>query len=208
MRSGGSRDQFLRSITDRNQPFHDRDMYVFALDSVGTYLAFGGNSAKGGDPRCRTFPGIAGEQLVQDIIAQAERGPGWVEYDINNPATGKVQTKMSFVRKAGRSVCGLRGIQDAGCARLRHGSRGAASACAARARLANAAAMAACLSAAGDDGGVSPAGAGGGLRSSQTGLSSQRFAGKAFLALMVAFLCPGAPVLATRHPSPWRTRWR
>ena len=49
--------------------------------------------------RVQDIPGIAGEQLVQDIIAQAERGPGWVEYDINNPATGKVQTKMSFVRK-------------------------------------------------------------------------------------------------------------
>ena len=90
MRSGGSRDQFLRSITDKNQPFHDRDMYVFALDSVGTYLAFGGNSAKVGT-RVQDIPGIAGEQLVQDIIAQAERGPGWVEYDINNPATGKVE---------------------------------------------------------------------------------------------------------------------
>lgn len=71
---------------------------MFALDSVGTYLAFGGNSAKVGT-RVQDIPGIAGEQLVQDIIAQAERGPGWVEYDINNPATGKVQTKMSFVRK-------------------------------------------------------------------------------------------------------------
>ena len=98
MRSGVSRDQFLRSITDKKQPFHDRDMYVFALDSIGTYLAFGGNTAKVGT-RVQDIPGIAGDQLVQDIIAQAERGPGWVEYDITNPATGKVQTKMSFVRK-------------------------------------------------------------------------------------------------------------
>ncbi len=98
MRSSGSRDQFLRSITDKNQPFHDRDMYVFALDSSGTYLAFAGNATKVGT-RVQDIPGIAGDQLVQDIIAQAERGPGWVEYDINNPATGKVQTKMSFVRK-------------------------------------------------------------------------------------------------------------
>lgn len=73
-------------------------MYVFALDSIGTYRAFGGNTAKVGT-RVQDIPGIAGEQLVRDIIAQAERGPGWVEYDITNPATGTVQTKMSFVQR-------------------------------------------------------------------------------------------------------------
>ena len=97
MRAGTSRDQFLRTITDKSQPFHDRDMYVFALDRAGTYLAFGGNPAKVGT-RVQDIPGIAGDQLVNDIVAQAQRGPGWVEYDINNPATGTVQTKMSFVR--------------------------------------------------------------------------------------------------------------
>jgi len=97
MRAGTSRDQFLRQLTDKSQPFHDRDMYVFALDRAGTYLAFGGNTAKVGT-RVQDIPGIAGDQLVHDIVAQAERGPGWVEYDINNPATGTVQTKMSFVR--------------------------------------------------------------------------------------------------------------
>ena len=97
MRAGTSRDQFLRTITDKSQPFHDRDLYVFALDRAGIYLAFGGNPAKVGT-RVQDIPGIAGDQLVQDIVTQAERGPGWVEYDINNPATGTVQTKMSFVR--------------------------------------------------------------------------------------------------------------
>lgn len=97
MGAGASRDQFLRTITDKSQPFHDRDMYVFALDRAGTYLAFGGNPAKVGT-RVQDIPGIAGDQLVYDIVTQAERGPGWVEYDITNPATGKVQTKMSFVR--------------------------------------------------------------------------------------------------------------
>ena len=90
------REQFLRTITDPAQPYHDRDMYVFALDRAGTYLAFGGNPAKVGT-RVQDIPGIAGDRLVNDIVAQAEREPGWVEYDIQNPSTGKVQTKMSFV---------------------------------------------------------------------------------------------------------------
>jgi len=96
----GSQEAFLRTLTDPAQPYHDRDMYVFALDAAGTYLAFGGNPAKVGT-RVQDIPGIAGDQLLRDIIAQAERGPGWVEYDITNPATGTVQTKMSFVQCAG-----------------------------------------------------------------------------------------------------------
>lgn len=95
-----SEDQFLRSLTDKSQPFHDRDMYVFVLDSAGTYRAFGGNPAKVGT-RVQDIPGIAGDRLVSDIVAQADRAPGWVEYDINNPATGAVQTKMSYVSRVG-----------------------------------------------------------------------------------------------------------
>ena len=31
------------------------------------------------------------------IVAQTAVEPGWVEYDITNPATGHVQTKMSYM---------------------------------------------------------------------------------------------------------------
>lgn len=100
-----SRDQFLRSITDKSQPYHDRDMYVFVLDTAGTYLAFGGNTAKVGT-RVQDIPGIAGDQLVNDIVAQADQAPGWVEYDITNPSSGAVQTKMSYVSRVGDHYVG------------------------------------------------------------------------------------------------------
>ncbi|RYF54822.1 MAG: HAMP domain-containing protein [Comamonadaceae bacterium] len=100
-----SRDQFLRSITDKSQPYHDRDMYVFVLNTAGTYLAFGGNTAKVGT-RVQDIPGIAGDRLVSDIAAQADHAPGWVEYDITNPATGGVQTKMSYVSRVGDEYVG------------------------------------------------------------------------------------------------------
>jgi len=98
LRRSTSRERFLHAITDKSQPFHDRDMYVFALDPAGRYLAFGGNPAKVGS-RVQDIPGVAGEQLLHDIVTQAEHAPGWVEYDISNPSTGTVQTKMSFVCK-------------------------------------------------------------------------------------------------------------
>ncbi len=93
-----SRDSFLRGLTDPQQGFHDRDMYVFALDRSGAYLAFGGNPAKVGT-RVQDIPGIDGQGLLEAIVAQAEHEPGWVEYDITNPATGAVQTKMSYVQQ-------------------------------------------------------------------------------------------------------------
>ena len=102
---GRDRAGFLRTLTDPGQPFHDRDMYVFALDAAGTYLAFGGNPAKVGT-RVQDLAGVDGEALLRSIIAQAERGPGWVEYDIGNPATGVVQAKMSFVQQAGDMYLG------------------------------------------------------------------------------------------------------
>jgi signal transduction histidine kinase len=71
-------------------------LYVFVLDRKGTYLAFGGNPAKVGT-RVQDIPGVDGQGLVNDIVARADESPGWVQYDITNPSTGKVQTKMSYV---------------------------------------------------------------------------------------------------------------
>ncbi|QIL43874.1 chemotaxis protein [Acidovorax sp. HDW3] len=101
----GQGQRLLDSITDRNQPFYDRDMYVFALDTEGHYRAFAGNQAKVGT-RVQDIAGVDGERLLHDIWAQAERGPGWVEYDIVNPTNGRVQTKMSFVQRLGDVALG------------------------------------------------------------------------------------------------------
>lgn len=97
-RQCGSRDAYLRDLTQADKAFFDRDMYMFALDRNGAYLAFGGNQAKVGT-RVQDIPGIDGNGLLGAIINQASLEPGWVEYDITNPASGRVQTKMSFVQE-------------------------------------------------------------------------------------------------------------
>jgi signal transduction histidine kinase len=94
----GSRDMFLREVTPKESALFDRDMYVFVLDSKGTYLAFAGNAAKV-NTRVQDVAGIDGDALIASIIHQASQAPGWVEYAITNPATGKVQTKLSFVQQ-------------------------------------------------------------------------------------------------------------
>ena len=90
------KEAFARDITDPAQGFHDRDMYVFALDRQGTYCAFGGKPEKVGS-RVQDIAGVDGQALLEAIVEQAELAPGWVEYDIVNPVSGSVQTKMSFV---------------------------------------------------------------------------------------------------------------
>jgi hypothetical protein len=98
LRARSSREAFVNQITDPAQNFHDRDMYVFALDRSGAYRAFGGKPEKVGG-RVQDIPGVDGASLLEAIVAQAELEPGWVEYDITNPQTGAVQTKMSYVTK-------------------------------------------------------------------------------------------------------------
>ncbi len=34
---------------------------------------------------------------MEAIVRQASEAPGWVEYDITNPSSGSIQTKMSYV---------------------------------------------------------------------------------------------------------------
>jgi methyl-accepting chemotaxis protein len=104
-RRSGSMDAFLRDLTNPAQGFHDRDMYVFALDADGTYRAFGGNPAKVGT-RVQDIAGIDGQGLLNAILAQASIEPGWVEYDITNPLNGRVQTKMSYVHQSDDVVVG------------------------------------------------------------------------------------------------------
>lgn len=107
-RTGMQPQQYFQTLSDPQQGFHDRDMYVFVLDASGRYLAFGGNPAKCGS-RVQDVPGVAGDALLAAIVAQAEQGPGWVEYDFTNPVNGKVQAKMSYVRKleGGYLGCGV-----------------------------------------------------------------------------------------------------
>ncbi len=92
------REAFVRELTEPSRGFHDRDMYIFALDASGVYRAFGGKPEKVGS-RVQDIAGIDGNALLSSIIEQAEHGPGWVEYDIVNPVTGAVQAKMSYVVK-------------------------------------------------------------------------------------------------------------
>ncbi|MFT3665357.1 methyl-accepting chemotaxis protein [Piscinibacter sp.] len=91
-------DEASRLMRERDQGFVDRDLYVFAVDRNGSYRLHAAKPATEGK-RVHDIPGIDGDRFVADAWARTERGAGWIEYDILNPETGKVQPKASYVRR-------------------------------------------------------------------------------------------------------------
>jgi methyl-accepting chemotaxis protein len=86
----------LQRITDDHDVvFNDRDMYVFAFDRNGQYLAFAGNPSKL-SVNLMNVNGLDGRKLVQDAFALPETG-GWVVYTIVNPVTQRIENKTSYI---------------------------------------------------------------------------------------------------------------
>ena len=111
---------FLSTLTDPAQPYHDRDMYVFVLDTSGTYRAFGGNPAKMRHPGARHSGRGRGRPAARHPHP-GRCGPGLGRVRHHQPAA-RHGADQDVVR-AGyrRPVCGLRGVQAAGAGGLRPG---------------------------------------------------------------------------------------
>jgi signal transduction histidine kinase len=55
-------------------------------------------------------PGVDGRKIHALTVARAEAGGGWIEYEIQNPVTGVLEPKMSYVKRLGRDLnvgCGV-----------------------------------------------------------------------------------------------------
>jgi signal transduction histidine kinase len=75
--------------------FRDRDLYIFVTDREGRYHVHGAKPAMEGK-RVHEVPGIDGDRFARESW-EATTGSHWVEYDIINPESGKVQPKASYV---------------------------------------------------------------------------------------------------------------
>jgi methyl-accepting chemotaxis protein len=98
-----------RRFRDRSEGFVDRDLYLFVVDREGRYRLHGGEPALEGR-RVHDIPGIDGDRFVREVFACAERGGGWVEYDMLNPEAGQVQPKASYTMPLGADLalgCGV-----------------------------------------------------------------------------------------------------
>ena len=91
-------EQGFKDLHDKDMGFIDRDLYIFALDRDGTYIACGAKPEMIGT-NVNQLPGIQGSPFVKDAWAAAEAGGGWVQYEIANPLTGQVTPKESYMRQ-------------------------------------------------------------------------------------------------------------
>lgn len=99
------RKQALADFSGRKAPFFDRDLYVVCLGADHTIVAHGGFPAFVGSP-VDSMRDAEGKPLGK-ALWDAASGPadGATRYRVLNAATGKVEPKVSFVRKAGDDVC-------------------------------------------------------------------------------------------------------
>jgi signal transduction histidine kinase len=66
------------------------------IDQEARYRVHGAKPAAEGT-RVHEVPGIDGNRFMRDAVAACKKGGGWIEYEIVQPATGKVLPKSSFV---------------------------------------------------------------------------------------------------------------
>jgi cytochrome c len=85
--------------------FHQGELYVFMISGDGTNLANAADQTNiGKDSRLLQDPD--GKFYGVEILERATAEGAWVEYKRLNPANGKIQPKMSWVRKIDGYVIG------------------------------------------------------------------------------------------------------
>jgi signal transduction histidine kinase len=95
----------LAKFNDPNGPFVDRDLYVFCFGPDKKVSAHIDPKMVGTDTSTLKDPD--GKPIGKDMLALVEKGGGSVEYKWKNPASGNVEPKVSFLKKAGNQVCGV-----------------------------------------------------------------------------------------------------
>lgn len=87
-----------RETFHRDGEFKFGEIYVNVIDANGTWLIYPPNPRNEGKSVLNVRD-ADGKLLVQDIIRTAgEQGEGWVEYQWLNPASNRIQPKMTYVK--------------------------------------------------------------------------------------------------------------
>lgn len=88
----------VRETFHREGEFRFGEIYVNVIDANGTWLIYPPNPRNEGKSVLNVRD-ADGKLLVQEIIRVAqEKGEGWVEYQWLNPASNRIEPKMSYVK--------------------------------------------------------------------------------------------------------------
>lgn len=102
------KDGAAKAVAKFNDPaggFRDRDLYVFCMDAGNKITAHPDAAMRGTD--VATLKDANGKAFGTEMVDAAKKGGGTVEYMWKNPVSGKVEAKVSFLKKAGDQFCGV-----------------------------------------------------------------------------------------------------
>ena len=90
----------LRAATtqfnDPHGPYISRDLYLFVFDRRGVYKVFSSTPGNVGK-RVHEIRGLDGDHVIREGFGAAERGGGWIDYEVDNPVTDMVDLKTSYI---------------------------------------------------------------------------------------------------------------
>jgi signal transduction histidine kinase len=95
------KDGLIAEVNKKDGAFNKGELYVFVYDLKGTLVADPVNPNLVGQNNLAK-PDAEGKLFRKEFVEVAtQKGSGWVEYKYNNPVSGKVEPKASFVKKQG-----------------------------------------------------------------------------------------------------------
>ena len=94
-------DKAFPEFDAKEGPWHDRDLYVYVLDTEGVMVAHGANPGLIGKS-VMEFKDVDGKPITQNMLAVKDAG--WVDYKWQNPLTKAVEPKTSYVVRTGNYV--------------------------------------------------------------------------------------------------------
>ncbi len=98
--------KLVTEVNKKDGPFHQGELYVFVYDLNGKTLAHPVSPDLVGQNDVAK-PDADGKFFRKDILAVAkEKGSGWVDYKWMNPNSGKVEPKVTYVKKQGELIIG------------------------------------------------------------------------------------------------------
>jgi cytochrome c len=95
----------IAKFNDPKGGYQQDDLYVFCMDSSNKVSAHPEASQRGLD--VATMKDSNGKAFGAEMVAAAKKGSGTVEYIWKNPESGKVEAKVSYLKKAGDQICGV-----------------------------------------------------------------------------------------------------
>jgi signal transduction histidine kinase len=95
----------LAAFNDPKGGYQDRDLYVFCSGPDGKITASRDPKLVGSDTTA--VKGPDGRLVGKEIAEIGKKGGGTLEYKWPNPVTNKVETKFSYIKQAGKQVCGV-----------------------------------------------------------------------------------------------------